>query len=159
MLFTGEYELTIDPKNRLSIPSVVRGKMEAEGQPGSFYLVPGDFRGSLNLYPERQFEADALARHAVIKPGIGKKALQAVFYASVTPLDWDKQGRLLLPQKRLEKAKIGRQVILAGAEDHLILWDRPEYVRFMEDHEAKYSVEYELELERSKNAQLSGQAS
>ena len=39
----------------------------------------------------------------------------------------DKQGRVLLPDKMLKRAGIGKDVTLAGVKDHMELWNRSEW--------------------------------
>ncbi len=138
MLYTGTFELTIDPKNRLSIPAGIRRSMDPEQDGKGFYLVPGDWRGSLNLYADRYFNAFTQQRQASLEPGDEMEIFDAVFFGQATQLDIDKQGRVALPQWMLDMAKVGKQVMLSGARDHLILWDRAEYLQFMEDNGARY---------------------
>jgi MraZ protein len=138
MLITGTHDLAIDPKNRLSIPAGVRAKLEAEGRSGSFFLAPGSWRGSLNLYPAEAFEAHVEERHASLEPGEEKDILETVYFAQATPLDVDKQGRVVLPQRMLDEAKIGKRVVLSGRKDHLVLWDRAAFEMFMAEHAPRY---------------------
>lgn len=138
MLYTGTFELAIDPKNRLSIPAGIRREMDPEQDGKGFYLVPGDWRGTLNLYADNYFREFSRQRNATLEPGDEMEVFDAVFFGQATPLDIDKQGRVALPQWMLDLAKVGRQVMLSGARDHLILWDRAEYLRFMEDNGNRY---------------------
>ena len=59
LLLTGEYDLVIDQKNRLSIPTKLREQIPAQ-QDEAFYLVMGAER-ILNLYPEAYYKRLALA--------------------------------------------------------------------------------------------------
>jgi MraZ protein len=138
MLITGTHELTIDPKNRLSVPASIRARLEAESHSNVFYLVPGVWGGSLNLYPEKCFEAHVEERHGSLEPGEDKDILEAVFLAQATTLEMDKQGRLVLPQRMLDQAKVGKRAMLAGFRDHMILWDRLAYDAFMKEHSPRY---------------------
>ena len=52
MLFTGEYEHTIDAKQRLAIPSEIRARLDPKVHGQAFYLAPGA-NGHLWLWPER----------------------------------------------------------------------------------------------------------
>ena len=55
MLFTGEYEHSIDAKQRLAIPSDLRGRLDPEIHGSAFYVAPGQ-QGSLWIWPEKTFE-------------------------------------------------------------------------------------------------------
>ena len=54
----GQYELTIDAKNRLLVPADIRRRLEPERDGTAFFIVTGD-NGRLWLYPEKIYEAMA----------------------------------------------------------------------------------------------------
>ena len=137
MLYIGTHELTVDPKNRLSIPAGVKREMDPEEDGESFVLVPGDWPGSLSLYGDRYFRRMAERRHASLDPGEEADMFETVFYSRATNLDIDKQRRVVLPQWMLDLARIGKHVTLSGARDHLILWDREAHARFMDENGAR----------------------
>ena len=51
MVFSGEYEHTIDAKHRLAIPAELRARLNAEVHGEGFYLVPGP-NGALWVWPQ-----------------------------------------------------------------------------------------------------------
>lgn len=132
MLCTGEFELAIDPKNRLSIPASIRSSMDPAEDGTKFYVVPGVRDGTLNLVADQYFtKVYAKKLLASIPPGRKRADFQLYFYSKAAPLDIDKQGRVVLPQRSLDLAGISRQAILTGAFDHLVLWN-PEVHREFE---------------------------
>ena len=138
MIFTGTYELTVDPKNRLSIPAAVRSGMDPDKDGARFYLVPGGRKGTLALYADQYFERYAERYHSSLEATDEKDDFEQVFYAMATLLDIDKQGRLLLPQRIMKHAGIGKKVTLAGRRDHLVIWDRGDFTAFMEKNWDRY---------------------
>jgi MraZ protein len=138
MIFTGTYELAVDPKNRLSIPANIRAHMDPEKDGTRFYLVPGNRRGTLALYADQYFERYAEAYHASLTANDEKEDFEQVFYAMATLLDIDKQGRVVLPQRVLDYTALGRKVTLAGQRDHLVIWDRVRFSQFMDDNWSRY---------------------
>lgn len=134
MLCTSTYELSVDPKNRMSIPASVHREMDPDEDGKAFYLVPGKWRGTLNLYPDRYFRRHAETRAASLEPCEEADLYDAIFYGQATLLEMDKQRRVVLPQWMLEMAGIGKLVKLSGARDHLILWDREAHERFMAEN-------------------------
>jgi MraZ protein len=42
-------------------------------------------------------------------------------------LEWDKQGRVLMPEKTLRRTNVGKDVTLIGVRDHLELWNRGDW--------------------------------
>jgi MraZ protein len=138
MLFTSTHELSIDSKNRLSIPSSIRSAMDAKQDGTHFYLVPGDWKRTLNLYSDKYFERYAEKYHASLEPGPEKQMFETVFYAMATQLDLDKQGRVVIPQRIMEQNGLAKQVVLSGARDHLVLWNRDDFESFMEENQKRH---------------------
>jgi MraZ protein len=138
MIFTGTYELSIDPKNRLSIPAGIRSAMDPEKDGSRFYLVPGGRRGTLALYADQYFERYAEHCHASLEENAEKEDFEQVFYAMATLVDIDKQGRVVLPQRILDYAGINKKVTVAGRRDHLVIWNREEFDRFLQDNWNRY---------------------
>ena len=138
MLYAGTYELTVDPKNRLSIPASIRSAMDPEADGTRFYSVPGEKKGTISLYADRYFERYAEQYHASLKPIDEKEDFEKLFYAMATLLDVDKQGRVILPQWITGHAGIGRQVTVTGARDHLVVWNRADFSEFMEQNWQRY---------------------
>lgn len=138
MIFTGTYELAVDPKNRLSIPANIRAQMDPQKDGTRFYVVPGNRRGTLGLYADQYFERYAEAYHAGLTANDEKEDFEQVFYSMATLLDIDKQGRVVLPQRVLDYTGLGRKVTLAGQRDHLVIWDRDRFDQFIEDNWSRY---------------------
>ena len=138
MIFTSTYELTVDPKNRLSIPAGIRSMMDPERDGTGLYLVPGGRRGTLALYTDRYFERYAEQCHSSLQDTDEKDDFEQVFYSMATLLDIDKQGRVVLPQRTLDYAGIGNKVTLAGRRDHLVIWNREEFKEFMDRNWNRY---------------------
>ncbi|MFH1746307.1 MAG: hypothetical protein ABIG44_04610 [Planctomycetota bacterium] len=129
MFLVGTYELTIDAKNRLSIPYKIRRKMDDRRDGRSFYVLPGQRQGTLALYPEVYFED--------LRPVPPAESLsdethewRQFEYSQCDLLDPDSQGRILIPDRILKRAELGKEVTLIGVQDHLEIWDRQEYEAF-----------------------------
>ncbi|QOJ14979.1 MAG: hypothetical protein HRU75_10125 [Planctomycetia bacterium] len=142
-MFVGSHELTIDAKNRVSIPFSVRSKMNTDADGRGFYVVPGRRPGTLAIHPEKPFEA-------------ARKALPAADSLSAEAYEWrqwesavaafvdpDAQGRILIPDRLLRKAGIRGEVTLAGVGSHLELWNRADYTAFEDGKWPSYAQERE----------------
>ena len=118
-MFVGEYEHTIDDKNRLTLPvrfrqSFVDGIVVTRGMDGCLYAYT---RGDWERLVETQ-----LATLDQLSPD-GRKMLR-FFFAGAVESELDKQGRIMVPGPLIEHAKLGREVVVAGVYDHLEIWDR-----------------------------------
>ncbi len=129
MFLAGTHELTIDAKNRLSIPVAVwRSLDESHGR--SLYILPGRRRSTLSLYPEKYYQrlrADLPADDALSDDAYAYRQFE---YSQSALLDPDSQGRVLIPERLLQRAGIGRDVVLIAVRDHLELWNRADFEAF-----------------------------
>ena len=65
------------------------------------------------------------------------RSLQRVVYANAVEGDLDKQGRIVLPSALKEYAGIDRDVVVAGVNDHLEIWDRATWRRELAESEGR----------------------
>jgi MraZ protein len=130
MFLAGTHELTIDSKNRLSIPFAIRRKLSDDRDGQSLYVVPGRRRGTLALYPERYYERLCAGEPADDNLSEESYAYRQFAYSQSALLDPDGQGRVLIPERLLKRAGLGRDVALIAVRDHLEVWNREDFERF-----------------------------
>ncbi len=123
-MLVGEYEHTIDDKNRLTLPAKFRQAF-AEG-----VVVTRGLDGCLYAYRRPDWARLVESRLATLDP-LGKEGRRMLrfFFAGASEADLDKQGRVMIPAALLEHAKLGRDVVVAGVHDHLEIWDRATWKR------------------------------
>ena len=56
-IFTGQFDRTIDAKNRIQLPSQLRASIDRERDGSGLYITLGESRGTVAIYTERGFEA------------------------------------------------------------------------------------------------------
>lgn len=136
-VFYDEYELTLDEKNRLPIPAAVRKLIDPQIHGEAFFLVFVETHRPW-LYPKEYYRALATQAPPDVTPGKERRDFDRRRYAMASLLEWDKQGRILIPERVLKRcANLGREVVLVGVRDHLELWNRQEWTaereRLLED--------------------------
>ena len=136
LVLYGNYELTVDDKNRFLVPSEVRKKLDPERDGEAFFLVTGR-DGRLWLYPERHYELLVSRDPSELTPSEDMLAFDRMMLGLASRVEWDKQGRVLLPDKALKRAGIGKEVTLVGARDHLEIWNRTDWDAEREQLEAR----------------------
>ena len=109
MIFTGEYEHTIDDKHRVAIPSVIWSRLDKAGHGPTFYLSPGP-NGFLWIWPER-----------TLLPDEETMAFEELLFSQSVPLEMDRTGRVRLPERLLTEHGIGSKVVILGVRNHLEL--------------------------------------
>lgn len=126
MLFTGEYEHTIDTKQRLAIPAEIRGQLEAGKHGETLYLVPGA-NGTLWLWPEKTFERMTQAMEATLLPGDEMMQFEELLFPQSRRLEMDKAGRVRIPEEMLSEFGLRQTVVILGMKDHLELREPAEW--------------------------------
>ena len=123
-MLLGEYEHTIDDKNRLTLPARFRQRF------GEGIVVTRGMDGCLFAYTRGDLDALVRGRLAGLDP-LSKEGrrMQRFFFSGATEAEPDKQGRVGIPAALLEHAKLGRDVVVAGVHDHLEIWDRAAWRR------------------------------
>ncbi len=123
-MLLGEHEHTIDDKNRLTLPAKFRGAF-SDG-----IVVTRGMDGCLYAYTQVGWHGVVESRLAGLHP-LSKEGrrMQRFFFAGASEGALDKQGRVSLPAALLQHAKLGRDVVVAGVNDHLEIWDRAAWQR------------------------------
>ena len=128
-MLLGEHEHSLDEKNRLTLPSKLRGAFE-EG-----VVVTRGLDGCLRAFPRAEWE-EMVDRIKGLDPlAEATRKLRRHFFAGATPGELDKSGRLVIPGALLEGAGITREVTLAGVYDHIEIWDRAKWAAQLQEVE------------------------
>jgi MraZ protein len=118
-MLLGEFEHTIDDKNRLTLPAKFR-----EALSGGLVITRG-MDGCLSCYPQADWEQLVESRLAELDPLSREgRLMHRYFFAGASEAEPDKQGRVLVPATLANQAGIEREVVVAGVGDHLEIWDR-----------------------------------
>lgn len=138
MFITGAYDGSIDEKGRVLVPFPIRRKLDEKRDGHSFYVVPGFKAGILALYPEKYYE-----RLRATEPPDELLSDEAydyrVFESGHTALvDSDNQGRIVIPERPLKWAALGREITIVAVREHLELWRRDAF----EAHSALVSGDF-----------------
>jgi MraZ protein len=130
-IFTGQYDRTIDAKNRIQLPSQLRSAIEPERDGVGFYVTLGEYRGTLSVFTEHGFEELAARIETEFMPGPESRRFELQFYGLASRVEMDKQGRFVLPDRLRQKARLEDEVFLVGQKHRIDIWNRKELERSM----------------------------
>ncbi len=135
-LLIGEFEQAIDAKHRLAISSSFREQMEPLADGRNFILVLGPDR-HLWLYPDLYYcrLVETLKRSPLPDRQTRKIDLLFAMARLVKP---DKQGRIVLPEKSMQRAVVHDEVTLVGVFDHIEIWPHDEWERHVAESLPSY---------------------
>ena len=143
-MLLGEYEHTLDDKNRLTLPAKFRRDFE-DG-----CVVSRGLDGCLSVWPREgwaNYEKSTLSTlNLLSREG---RQLHRYFFSGATETAPDRQGRVVIPPALLSHAKLEREVVIAGANDHLEIWDRDAWRRELSEVEGSAEDAAERLAQRS----------
>jgi MraZ protein len=122
-VFIGEYEHSLDGKNRLNIPSSFRETIEADEATKVLYITLG-LDTCLFLYTESQWGKVAASLRAMQFTGADARRFNRIFFSSARKAEIDDQGRILVPESLKTQAQITKGVTVVGVDERIEIWDR-----------------------------------
>ena len=130
-LFVGEFEQTLDSKHRLAICSALREQMVPDEDGKNFYLVLGPER-HLWLYPELYYRRLVASLRRGPLPDRQTRKIDLLF-AMARVVKPDSQGRIVVPERSMQRADISDRLTLVGVFDHIELWPTEQWERHVDE--------------------------
>jgi MraZ protein len=153
MVFTGYSQHAIDSKNRLAIPAKFRAKVDHKRDGKNWVIVFGQPPDRLWLYPDQYFESLAAKAVSALIPDQDLLRFDQMFFPAAETQELDTQGRIVIPDRMLRRADLGREVVICGVRDHLEV-RRPE--GFEEELARGWEKAQELQLKAKEAYERSG---
>ena len=140
VLFQGEFDHSVDDKGRVIIPTKFRSSLGER-----FYMTKG-LGGCLFVYTEADYKelSETLSRQRQLDEH--SMRLQRFFTSS--ELSADAQGRVAIPAKLREYAKIGLldEVVIVGTGSRIEIWSSKSWMVYNENLTAEMITESAREL-------------
>lgn len=138
----GTDEATIDDKGRVLVSKKKRERL------GDDFVLGLGPQGCLVAYTQRAWVRTLEEWEKSDLMNIGRTNYARMIMGTADDeLNFDAQGRFVIPQKLREMGKLKKEVILIGCGDRMEIWAVEEYAIFQEDE--KYAARRVEELERA----------
>lgn len=133
-MFIGEYKHNLDAKGRFAVPAKFRASLK-EGA-----VVTRGLDNCLFLYSKKAWKelAEKLAKLPIGKSD--SRAFARLMLAGAMDVDFDNQGRIILPDYLRKFAALKKKIIIAGLYDRLEIWDEMVWKRYKMVTEKKSSA-------------------
>lgn len=128
-MFIGEYSHTIDQKGRMAIPSKMRGQL------GSGAVVTRGIDACLWVFPKKQWQELAEKLAALPLTDANSRAFSRLMLAGAMEVEFDSQGRVLLPGYLRSYAGLDKAVTVAGLYNRLEIWSEKAWNTYKEKTE------------------------
>lgn len=128
MIFQGEFNNSIDPKGRLSIPARFRESL-SEKFAGERLMVTKNPDRGVSAYPLENWE-EYVRNVSALSPGQVKTNVMRLIIAPAVECGFDKQGRILIPESLRSHAGLQKDVVVVGMDNKIDIYsqDRHEEV-------------------------------
>jgi len=154
MTFRGLHEHSLDPKDRITVPSPYR-KPLADG----IVLIKG-VEPCVEVWPAAAAEAMETGTLSGLNPlSRDARRLQRRFFAHSAATKLDSAGRILLNKKLIEYAGLEGRCVITGMGSKLEIWNPEEWLAEDEENEKQTSALTEsLAAQQAAQAMLPGGA-
>jgi len=129
-MLLGEYEHTLDDKNRITLPAKFRAAFAAG------VVVTRGMDGCLYVYRQEDWDKLVDSRLAGLDPLSQEgRRMHRFFFSGAGEAGRERLGGVMIPAALIEHAGLGRNVVVAGVRDHLELWDGAAWRKEMKEVE------------------------
>lgn len=135
-MIIGQFNHTIDDKNRLSLPAKFRQEM------GKKVVITPGLDSCLFIFTMKEWEKIA-ERLSVKESSIlqaDNRGFNRYLLGGAVEVEIDGVGRMLLPEHLRERAKLKSKVVFIGVKDRAELWDEATWNSYRSDVESKAGV-------------------
>lgn len=128
-MLLGEYKHNVDPKGRVAIPAKFREKL-ATGA-----IVTRGLDNCLFLFAETEWKALAEKLVALPLAQANSRAFVRLMLSGAMDVEFDAQGRILIPDYLRKYAGLGKEVVVAGLYNRIEVWDAATWERYKQKTE------------------------
>jgi MraZ protein len=132
---TGEYRNTLDEKGRILFPSKLRNELS-----DNVLMVTQGIDGCLWLYtPEewKNFSEKLMQNASPFSPN--SRLVLRHLIAPAQEVEFDKAGRISIPQSLREFAGLSRDCVILGINKYIELWDSEKYQSYLEETQLNFN--------------------
>lgn len=132
-MLIGEYRHTIDNKNRLSLPAKFRKET------GKKVVITSGLDSCLFVFTTKSWESitSRLSSPDSSLLQADSRSFNRYLLGGAVEVDVDALGRMLIPEYLVDRAKLGRNVVIVGVRERAEIWDEAKWDSYRADVEKK----------------------
>lgn len=123
-MFIGEYHHVLDGKGRLAFPSKFRSALKRG------VVVTKGLDGCLFVFSAEEWRKLAMKLSAMPLAQSDSRAFARLMLAGAMEVEFDGQGRALLPEYLRRYAGLAKDAVVAGLFNRLEIWDRKRWEKY-----------------------------
>lgn len=122
-MFLGQHDHTIDEKGRLIVPARFREQLE-----NGAYITRG-FDQNLIVLTSSKFEQIYQRVNDMSITDLSARQLRRLMFSNADLLQFDKSGRILIPQFLRESIRLDANVTVVGVGEYFEVWSAEEWAK------------------------------
>jgi len=127
-MFYGEYLHSIDRKGRLILPAKFREAAKSHFIE-KFYVTRG-LDNCLFMFSEEEWRSQETKLKAIPFTKLQARTFNRLYFSGAVEVNFDAQGRILLPQYLKDFAHIKKEVVIVGVSNRIEIWDKSKWEEF-----------------------------
>lgn len=133
-MFMGEFYHSLDDKGRLIMPAKLRTGL------GEHFVATKGLEGCIFVYPEAEWSLlETNLKNLPFTRG-DYRAFSRLFFSGASECEFDKQGRVVIPQNLREHAKIDKDVAIVGVSNRVEIWSKALWQQYQESSYPAYEA-------------------
>jgi MraZ protein len=160
-MFLGTFQLKLDDKGRLSIPTryreILQEKYQLRPQQDDLEIILCYIGPHISAYPRVEWDrlADALSE-AIALPGLHQDArnLEHMLFGNAAECPIDMQGRAVIPPHLRTKGRLSGEVTIVGHNRYFEIWDRATYEQYDASLQGHELIEIAQKIAELRNARI-----
>ena len=130
-MFMGEYQHSLDEKNRLIIPSKFREMLTEE------FIITKGIENCLYIYPMKEWNklVGKLNELSFTKKDV--RTFMRSFFSGANNVSLDKQGRVPLSKNHILHANITKECVIIGVCERIEIWSKESWEEFLSINQDK----------------------
>ena len=116
-MFMGEYNHTIDAKGRLIIPAKIREQL------GDHCVLSKGLDNCIAIYTAESWEQLSKTLQSLPSNKANARAIKRFYFGSAAELEFDKQGRILVPSALREHAELQKDAVEIWSRERFDAYD------------------------------------
>jgi MraZ protein len=132
-MLIGEYRHTIDDKKRLSLPAKFRRET------GKKVVITSGLDSCLFIFTMSSWEeiTKRLSSSDSSMLSADVRAFNRYLLGGAVEIEVDSLGRMLIPEFLVNRAKLGKNVVIVGVRERAEIWDEARWDAYRSDVEGK----------------------
>ncbi|PIU99157.1 cell division/cell wall cluster transcriptional repressor MraZ [Candidatus Wolfebacteria bacterium CG03_land_8_20_14_0_80_36_15] len=129
-MFIGEYQHNLDVKGRVAIPAKFRAKLTENA------IITRGLDRCLFVFTQKEWEVLAQKLISLPLAQANSRAFVRLMLAGATDVEFDSQGRILIPDYLRKYADLKKQIVIAGLYNRIEIWDAETWKEYKQKTES-----------------------